>query len=84
MGPFFALVIFFLVTYTVIYGLMHLSCWLKKKYCQGESALCKFLTMFMCESCKEACESHLKIVLRAALFAAIITAVVALTLHFVR
>jgi hypothetical protein len=81
MGLFYLLVISSLVA---ILGAMHLVCWLKRKYCQGETALCKFVMMFTCESCRAACESHLKMALRAALFAIVIAIVITLTVHFVR
>ena len=35
----------------VIYALMRLSCYLKKKYCQAENRLCELFGLIMCESC---------------------------------
>lgn len=82
MGIGLLLALVFGVAFGTIYGLMRLSCLLKKEYLRAESWTYKLLTFFMCESCKEACESHTKLVFRALLFSAVIAAVVGLTKYF--
>lgn len=64
----------FLIALGVIYLLMRLSCFLKKKYCATENRLCNLLELIMCESCRESCKNHKKLIVRAILFAAIIAA----------
>ena len=82
MGLFYLLAITLLVAFVAILSAMHLVCWLKRKYCQGETALCKFVMMFTCNSGRVACESHFKMALRAGLFALVIAIVITLTVHF--
>lgn len=82
MGIGILVTIVFGIAFGVIYTLMHLSCFLKRKYLRAESWIYKLLTFFMCESCKEACESHTKLIFRALLFSAIIAVAVGLTKYF--
>jgi len=73
------LAVLIVVVFAAIVGLMYLSCYLKRKYAQAEHWIYRALTFFMCESCKEACESHTKLLFRALLFTAVIVGVVAVT-----
>jgi hypothetical protein len=79
MGIGILITLVFAVAFLVIYGLMRLSCVLKRKYREAENFIFRALTFFMCASCREACESHTKLLIRAVMFAAVITAVVAIT-----
>jgi hypothetical protein len=69
----------FTVAFLLIYGLMRLSCFLKRKYREAENFVFRALTFFMCESCREACENTTKLLIRAVMFAAVITAVIVIT-----
>lgn len=66
------------IAFFVIYGLMRLSCYLKKKYCQAEGRLCELLELVMCESCKESCRNHRKLLLRAVLFSVVVVVIFAI------
>jgi hypothetical protein len=58
----------------IVYGILWLLCYLKKKYCEAETFMCRLLGRVMCESCKEACGDHRKLLLRAILVTVIILA----------
>jgi hypothetical protein len=86
----FALVICiaFGIGFVILTTVFYLSCWLKRRYNSVENkadllwitnVAYHFFTMFMCKSCKEACESHYKLIARAAFFAFLIALIIAFT-----
>ncbi|MGB7957268.1 MAG: hypothetical protein WCF77_00275 [Minisyncoccia bacterium] len=64
-----------LAVFGVIYGVLRFLCFVKKKYCEAENFICRFLGHIMCESCKESCDNHRRLLMRAILFTAVILAV---------
>jgi len=73
----------FLIAWGILGALMAIACYLKAKYCKAEHWLCKAMFLFGCKSCKEACESYLKLIIRACLFAAILTGAVYIVVRYV-
>ena len=77
MGPFFGIALLALVVFVIVYVFMRVTCYLKKKYAKAENFVWQFITSLMCDSCREACESHKKLLIRAVKFSILITAVAA-------
>ena len=77
MGIGFVLTLLGLVIFAVVYSAFRLLCYLKKRYCDAETLVCRVLGYLMCESCRESCSDYRRLLVRAVIVTvAILTALV--------